>query len=416
MAKETLKPTNRWFKSERVTFTASNINAENGVLSGVIMCQVGEALGHGVHLEQSFIEDGIKRAKKNFKKGMKARFGHPSMSNETLGSEMGRFKNFRVDDDKMVADLHLFDSANLSPTHPGMKDWMISQAAEDPEAIMCSIVFKPLYEYQYDDNNKRVNIWYCDQKGNWSRCRNQNGEVTYYNPNKELYVQMDEIYFCDIVDQGAATDKLFSANFNSDKFSVIATEFLNENPNIDDFIRDKPDKLFEFLHSRHSEAFFPLEGETKRGSKKGFFETLWESFNKKISTNSNSNTTQETKEETMDFQRSLEILGNESPSAEELAEVKTEIEQFTGTNEKFTKEELDQQVEDAKSAAKAEQQSELDQAKTKIQEQSKKIQELEEATEDPEKTKNPGGNEELETATQEEVPYSVQKANQELGE
>ncbi|REE01139.1 hypothetical protein [Marinoscillum furvescens] len=412
MAKESHKPTNRWFKSERVTFGTSNIDAENGVLSGVIMCQVGEALGHGVHLEQSFIEDGIKKANENFKKkGMKARFGHPSMSNETLGSEMGRFKNFRVEDDKMVADLHLFDSANLSPTHPGMKDWMISQASEDPEAIMCSIVFKPLYEYQYDEDNKRVNIWYCDKKGIWNRCRNQNGEMTHYDPKKDLFVEMDDIYFCDIVDQGAATDKLFSANFNSDKFSVIATEFLNDNPNIDDFIRDNPEKLFEFLHSRHAEVFAPSQ-EMSEGHT-GLLNSIKKFFSKKSSTNSPN---QETKKETMNFQRSLEILGKETPSAEELAEVKSEIQQFTGANEKFTKEELDQHVEDAKSAAENAKQSELDQANTEIQSLKDKVQELESASADPENPENPSGKEELETANQPEVPYSVKTANEHLGD
>jgi hypothetical protein len=123
-------------------------------------------------------------------------------------------------------------------------------AQEDPDAIMCSIVFKPSYEYQYDDKEKRIDIFFCDKKGSWKRCTNELGEPNKYDRDKELYVQLDEFYFTDIVDQGAATDKLFSANFNKDKFSVIATEFLNSHPEIDSFLRDNPAKLTEFISKR----------------------------------------------------------------------------------------------------------------------------------------------------------------------
>jgi len=231
-----------WFKSGRVDFSnTEKIDAENGILSGVIMCQVGEAKGHGVHLEQEFIEAGINYAQKHHaQKGMKARFGHPSMSNETLGSEMGLFKNFRVVDDKMVADLHLFESANLSPTHPGMRDWMLSQANEHPEAIMCSIVFTIDHYYQYDADNKKIKVWYYDKDGNWVSA----------NSKMKTYVALKELHFCDIVDQGAATDKLFSEQFNSEKFGVIATQFFNEYPQLDEFIQQNPDKILSFLSQR----------------------------------------------------------------------------------------------------------------------------------------------------------------------
>lgn len=214
------------------------------------MCQVGEAKGHNVHLEQSFIDDGISYAQKvHADKGMKARFGHPSMSNETLGSEMGRFKNFRVEGDRMLADLHLFESANLSPTHPGMKDWMLAQAKEDPEAIMCSIVFSADHYYQRTEKGEKYKLKraYSDKDGLVWVSDDQSFK---YNPDSKVYVALKELMFCDIVDQGAATDKLLSEQFNSDKFSVIATQFFNDHPKIDSFLQENPDKIFEFLNQR----------------------------------------------------------------------------------------------------------------------------------------------------------------------
>ncbi len=240
----------RWFKSGKVDFSqASRIDAENGIILGVIMCQVGEALGHGVWLEQEFMDAGIAYAQKHHaQKGMKARFGHPSMSNETLGTEMGRFKNFRVEADKMVADLHLFESADLSPTQPGMRKWMLSMAKEDPSAIMCSIVFKIASFYQRDPEGNKYDIEYKreDYSGFWV----SKDSKYKFDPDGKIYVSLKELMFCDIVDQGAATDKLFSAQFNAEHFSVIATDFLNENPAIDAFLQERPDKLIEFINKR----------------------------------------------------------------------------------------------------------------------------------------------------------------------
>lgn len=246
------KPNKRWFSGSKISFANTNVDAEAGIIRNVILCQVGPAKGHGVHLEQSFIDDLNAYAQKHHQKGMKSRFGHPSMSTDALGSEVGRFHNFSVDGSKIRADLHLYNSANLSPTHPQTKDWLLSMAAEDPEAIMCSIVFKPKYEYQYDDNGERIDIWFCDKRGNWKRCSNTHGEANKYDPNKDLYVELDDFYFTDIVDQGAATDKLFSAQFNRDKFAVIATEFLNDNPEIDSFLKDHPEKISEFITKRNN--------------------------------------------------------------------------------------------------------------------------------------------------------------------
>lgn len=332
---------NRWFQSEHVDFSSTEkVDVEAGVLFGVILCQVGEAKGHGVHLEQSFIDDCQAYGLSNHSKlGMKSRFGHPSMSTETLGTELGRFRNFRVEGEQLKADLHLLDSANKSPNNPGLKDWMISMAQEDPAMIMCSIVFKPKYEYQYDGEGNRVNVYFNDSKGKWHRCRNQNGEVTKYDEKEKIYVELDQLHFCDIVDQGAATDKLFSEQFNDDKFSVIATQFLNENPKIDTFLKEHPEKLLEFISDRH-EIKIPQEETNQKFS-------FWEQIKMRFSSNQPQELSNQSDNNNMNFEKSLSILEKEAPSATELAEVKAEITQFTGANEKFTSEEVKSQVEQA---------------------------------------------------------------------
>lgn len=250
------KPTSKLLKSERISLAASveagsHVDRENRIISDVILCQVGEAKGHGVHLEQSFIDAGIDYAKKHHTKvGMKCRFGHPAMSNDALGTEIGRYHNFKVVDDKMVADLHVYESANLSPTHPGAGDWILSMAEEDPHAIMTSIVFIPGKKYQYDDEGNKyyLKIIYDEYGARYvSEDRNHK-----YDPNKKVFVELKELWGNDLVDEGAATDKLFSAIANPDKFAVIATQFLDEHPKIAVWLGENPEKLEGFLQKYQS--------------------------------------------------------------------------------------------------------------------------------------------------------------------
>lgn len=239
------KPTSKFLKSGRISLAVSTDNGsrvsfEERTITDVIMCQCGEAKGHGVHLEQSFIEAGIAYANKHHSKiGLKCRFGHPAMSNDALGTEVGRFRNFRVVDDKMVADLHIFTSANLSPTHPGAGDWILSMAEEDPNAIMCSIVFQPGRYYQYDNEGNKIYVGEYDKDGKWVSA----------NSKMKVYPELEKLFATDLVDEGAATDKLFSAIANPDKFAVIATGFLDENPRIAEFLQHNPEKLQEFLQT-----------------------------------------------------------------------------------------------------------------------------------------------------------------------
>lgn len=250
MKKKELQELPRWFKSNPVTqkFTDKQIDRENGILKGVIMCSVGPAKGHGVNLEQEFINDLIEYDRRHHaKSGIKARFGHPAMSDTTMGKQLGVFRNFSIVGQNAVADLHLLDASNLSPTNPKMKDWVLSMAEENPDFIMSSIVFVPGGYYQYDDNGAKKPIWYYkeyqDDEGK-SRVRWVAEE-----DGKEVFVafgEKGEHHYTDLVEQGAATDSLFAAQFNRDKFAVQAIEFVQEHPALLKFLQENPTKLTEF--------------------------------------------------------------------------------------------------------------------------------------------------------------------------
>jgi hypothetical protein len=241
----------RWFKSKPVNqsqFEAGQIDKENGILKGVVLCQVGEAKGHGVHLGQDFIEDLVAYANENHSKsGTKARFGHPAMSDTTMGKQLGTFHNHRVDGDKAVADLHLLNSSNISPTHPGMKEWVLSMADEKPDHIMNSIVFKPKSYYQINEEGEkeevRMNPW---------------GEPYGHDEEREVYTVFGQLYFSDLVEDGAATENLFGAQLNPDKFAVKAVEFVRSEPELLEFLQKNPGKLVEFAEQLGIHLSFSL--------------------------------------------------------------------------------------------------------------------------------------------------------------
>jgi len=175
---------------------SSKIDAETRVITDVIMCQAGEAKGHGVWLETSFIEDAAKFAQKH-SKGLKSRFGHYAGE----GAQLGRFKNIRQEGDKLLGDMHLLKSADSSPKNPGMASWLLSLADEDPDFVMCSIVFYIDHYYQYDRSGKKIKVWVYDEDGSWVSA----------NRKMKIYVAIKSLEACDIVESGAATERLFSA-------------------------------------------------------------------------------------------------------------------------------------------------------------------------------------------------------------
>lgn len=234
-----------WEKSTPtlLEFAADNIDAATGVIKDVVMVQEGPALGHGVELDAEFINQIVAYDQAHFSKtGIKARFGHPNASNETMGTQMGYFQNFRVRKKagkmQAIADLHLLDSANLSPEKPNMKDWMLSMAAEAPDFIMSSIVFSPTGYFQKYTNGKK-------------KALDPNGDN--YDPEQgPVYVDFGDNgqhYYTDLVEAGAATTSLFSNQVNEHLFVVQVENFIENNPKLKQFIKAHPDRVQKFLQT-----------------------------------------------------------------------------------------------------------------------------------------------------------------------
>lgn len=242
----------RWFKSQPLPleFAADRIDREAGVLYDVVMVEEGEAKGHELHLEEEFINDLVAYDVKHYaRRGLKNRFGHPRASESTMGSQMGYFTNFRTrkKGGKMqaIADLHLLDAADISPTKPNMREWMLRMATEAPDFVMMSIVFKESGYYQRNDKEEKVPMKVARDDDGFLYWEN-------YDPKKKLFVEFGTKgvhYYTDTVEAGAAADNLFSTEANPRLFVSKALSWLDEHPELKDFARQHPDKVQQFLQS-----------------------------------------------------------------------------------------------------------------------------------------------------------------------
>lgn len=226
-------------------FEAANIEAESGIIRDVVMVEEGEAKGHGFHLEAEFITDLVAYDQAAFgRSGLKARLGHPGMSDDAMGTQMGYFRNYRTRQKRgkmqAIADLHLLEAADASPVRPGMREWVLKMAAEAPDFIMSSIVFQPGRYYQKARGGEKRYVHEYDEQGHYQ----------YPDDGKKVFIEFGERgehYYTDLVEAGAATDRLFSNTANPKLFVARLGAWLDENPDIQQFISEHPDKVEAFL-------------------------------------------------------------------------------------------------------------------------------------------------------------------------
>lgn len=220
-----------------------NIDTDKGVIYGVVLAQKG-LNKNGTYFSERFLNE--LKAKGDERGYIKARFGHPTMCNNSLGSYIGRYKNFKVEDEKLFGDLYLDDIAkdtNVEGRGITMYDYIMRMAQSNSEMFGNSIVILANYvveEYEEGGEKKEAN-------------------------GHELI----EWISSDLVDDPAATDSLFHSK--NDDLGVKITDFLDENPEVFDILEKDPNILGDFF-SRY-EAYIGRKNnkKNKKNMKKGVF-------------------------------------------------------------------------------------------------------------------------------------------------
>ncbi len=198
----------RWFRAgvaRGIAEPASSVDREQGVIRNYSVITKGPALGHGLDVDETTLDQVVDLGNRS-KLGIKSRFDHPNASNTSMGTFVGRTVNFRRVGDRVLGDLHLSESAKVSP-QGNLHEYILSLAEEDPAAFGASIVFTGKPEQLLDDNGKPL--------------RGDDGK------DLPARARVDALLASDIVDDPAANpDGLFSADAEQ-SLATKLTGFLN---------------------------------------------------------------------------------------------------------------------------------------------------------------------------------------------
>ncbi len=160
-----------------------------GVIYDVSMITRGEALGHDLWVDKQFLND-VAHATNNSDRGVKARFTHPGLSSDGVGTKLGKFTNARVVGDQVIADMHLQEAAFNTP-EGDLGSYVLSLAEDTPEDFGLSIVFDHDFETAEEltlANTTRGKFVSPDED----------------NKNNYEHARLSKLYACDVVDSPAA--------------------------------------------------------------------------------------------------------------------------------------------------------------------------------------------------------------------
>ena len=233
----------RWFSTGFMVGGVGGVDADKHTLKDAVLIRPGEAMGHGVWIDSAFCADIAARGAKSGDKGLKARFGHPNMCSEALGTFLGRWKGTRLETEsnRVIGELHLSSTAAESPKGD-LRKYVEEMAAKEPDHFGASIVFT------------------MDRDAMWKECI-EHGAVEKEDPMYGTYLDLEgfkspdpanvknlpharcaDLHAADLVDDPAATDGMF-AGASGLSLAAQMTEWLDTHPGVLKAVNDEPELL-----------------------------------------------------------------------------------------------------------------------------------------------------------------------------
>ena len=194
-----------------------SVDEKQMVIHDVAVCIQGEALGHGVWLDEEFIKAVVDQGNAA-ENGLLCHFGHESSNASRIKNYMGVFSNFveKPAKDHEGADcIGAYADIKFSKTAKEMSDnvdWVMKLARERPDALGLSIVFDVAdYKVKTADGDLRWSEYWADKEPKtWDEYFDLCDAFFGASVDGKLYVVMSKLYGADFVAEGAATDGLFT--------------------------------------------------------------------------------------------------------------------------------------------------------------------------------------------------------------
>lgn len=191
------------------------VDEKQMVIHDVAVCIQGEALGHGLWLDEAFIRAVIEQGNAA-EKGLLCHFGHETPNGNRIKNYMGAFSNFvekpaKSHDGEDV--IGAYADIKFSKVAKEMSDnvaWVLGLARERPDALGLSIVFDiGDYKVKTADGELLYSEAMKDAKSfaEWCVAYDKFFESSV---DGKLYAVMGTLHGADFVAEGAATDGLFA--------------------------------------------------------------------------------------------------------------------------------------------------------------------------------------------------------------
>lgn len=247
MSKET---TSRWFSTGYLAHGVGNVKPDIHALENANVIQVGEAKGHGLWIDEQFVASVVEAGNATSDKGLKARFGHPDMCSDALGTFLGKWKNFSIGADG-IAKGTLFLSSTASESPKGdLRKYIEEMATKEPDYFGTSIVFSRKIEEEEDFIVQNGGV-YVFGKGDFefvklgeTKNRDEIPEGCYSyveakdfkspdsrNVNNYPHARLQKLHAADLVDDPAATNSMFSGIGGTELASKVS-EYLDTHPEV----------------------------------------------------------------------------------------------------------------------------------------------------------------------------------------
>lgn len=136
-------PKREMFRTDVLKSDNARVDRKAKVIFGANLMQIGD-LNEGDSRNWTVDAETLSQAAKFMSQGnngTKARYTHPNMSSDGMGSFLGRWKNAKVDGDTLRGDLHVAEAAFNSP-QGDLGTYVLDLAEEDPEAFGVSLATK----------------------------------------------------------------------------------------------------------------------------------------------------------------------------------------------------------------------------------------------------------------------------------
>lgn len=131
------------FRTTRTAEPVVRVDRKANVIFGASLMQIGDLNDAEVRpwtVDAKTLDQALSMASRS-SNGLKARFTHPNMSADGMGSYLGRWKNLRIDGSTLRGDLHIADAAFTSP-QGDLGNYVMDLAESDPESFGVSLATK----------------------------------------------------------------------------------------------------------------------------------------------------------------------------------------------------------------------------------------------------------------------------------